>query len=270
MSRLRALSILLVATLAACGGSAVTPTSPATQAAIATGAAPTAAPPTATLAPLVTAHPTPLPGCLRTCVQPNLTSPGAMQAGPYETRYFFGSQLVVTLPDATWSSNEDSTGEFELHRDEHAQLAFWLDIYPIKDPGTTPIPGFDGTAAALLDWLAANPNVKVIERKPAKIGRLSGERIDFGSSPTAKNVDPGCPPFAMPCVGLFGFQQWDGFFGSGGQFKNRLYAADVMWDGTRHAVYAMISTDSAAFFDAIEPAAAAIIEGAGIPVDVQQ
>jgi hypothetical protein len=255
MSRLRALSCLLLATLAACGGSAVTPTSPA---------------PTATLAPLLTAHPTPLPGCLRTCVQPSLASPGALAAGPYETRNFFGSQLVVTLPDATWSSNEDSTGELDLHRDEHAQLAFWLDIYPIKDPTTDPIPGFDGTAAALLDWLATNPNVKVIERKPATIGRLSGERIDFGPSPSAQNVDPGCPQSALPCVGLFGFQQWDGLFSSGGPFKDRLYAADVTWDGTKHAVYAIISTDSAEFFDGIEPAAAAIVEGAGIPVDVGQ
>jgi hypothetical protein len=260
----------LAAILAACGGSAVTPTSPATQAALATGPATAAPAPTATLAPLLTPHPTSLPECLPGCVELNLARPGALAAGSYETRYFFGGQLVVTLPDATWSSKEDSTGEFDLHRDAHAGIEFWLDIYPVKDPSTERIDGYDGTASALMDWVADNPNVKVVDRRPARIGRLAGELIDFERAPKAKNVDPGCPVELQPCVGLFGFGQWDGTFSSGGPFKNRLYAADVSWGGTHHAVYAMLWADDVAFFDMFVPAAAVIVEGAGIPVDVQQ
>jgi hypothetical protein len=260
MRRLAAPSISLVVvaiTIAGCAPSGAA--SPAGPQAAASSA-------TATSAPAITA----LPGCLPGCVTPNIAMPGALPAGPFQTRYFFGGQLIVPIPDGTWLSREDSTGELELHQGngEDRGLEFWLDAYPIIDPGTTPIAGFDGTAKALVDWVAANPNLGIEHRGPGKLGGLSGEVIEFGRASDAKNVDPDCPVELRPCVGLFGFPQWDGFVGEGGPFKVRLYAADARWGDTPHAIYAFIWANDKTIFDSFAPAATKIVEGATMPSGV--
>ena len=266
LSSRRALSIAVIFVLAGCsaaGSATLAPSGAAATSAV------QATEPVATSRP----SPTPLPACLPMCVQPNLRIPGKLSAGDNQSRYFFGGQLVLSLPDGSWQSREDSTGEFELNqgRGDDANVELWLDVYPVIDgPGFPPVPGFDGTAKALVDWIAANPSVQVDHRAPVAVGGLSGEIIDFERSPKAVNVDKNCPIEIQPCVALVRFPQWDGPFDSAGPFKNRLYALDVTWSGATHAFYAMVATSTVPIFDAFAPVAAPIVEGLRLPPDVHQ
>jgi hypothetical protein len=212
---------------------------------------------------------TPIPGCLPGCESPGLTRPGELQAGDYTTRYFFGGHLTVTVPDA-WTSEEDSTGEFKLipAPNNDRRLIFWIDIYPIVDPGTTPLEGFDGRASSLMDWVAANPNLEVINQGTALIGGLEARSLELGRSAKAKNVDPGCPETLKPCVGLFGFPQWEGYYGVGGPFHIRIIGVDATWGGEPHAVYAVIDADNDQAYAGITPTAMKIVEGARLPQGV--
>lgn len=269
MSPHKGLALAMLFVLAGCGSTGSASPLPS-QAAVTTPTmpAPTAAP-TAADQPSAT----PIPGCLPDCVTPNLRVPGSLKAGDNQSRYFFGGQLVVSLPDASWQSREDSTGEFELDNGnfDWTNFELWLDVYPVVDNPTFPkVPGYDGTAKALVDWLAANKNVKVDHRGPVTVGGLSGEVIDFERSPKAVNLDEGCPAEIRPCVNLFRFPQWDGVFGSAGPFKNRLYALDVEWGGAKHAFYAMVATGTVEYFDEFAPIAAPIIEGLRLPPNVHQ
>jgi hypothetical protein len=193
-------------TVAACssGGSAPTAQSGAVASPL-TSAAASALPSTeASSRPESTPAATPLPGCLPLCLPGMLTRPGPLPTGEYKSKYFFGGQLTVTVPDATWSSGEDSTGELKLQPpDSGKTLDFWLDIYPIVDGSGEPVVGFDGTASGLLDWIAANPNISVIHRGPGTLGGLKAEIIDYEASPKAKNVDPGYRLFKR-CVSIRG------------------------------------------------------------------
>jgi hypothetical protein len=213
---------------------------------------------------------TPIPGCLPGCERAGLTRPGVLPAGDYTTRFFFGGHLTVTVPDG-WMSEEDSTGEFKLLpvRSEDRRLVFWIDIYPIVDPGTRPLEGFDGTASWLMDWVAANPNLKVINDGTAPIGGLEARSLELRRSAKAKNVDPDCPAQLSPCVGLFGFPQWDGYYGVGGPFHIRIIALDATWGGKPHAVYAVIDADTDDAYSGIASTSMELIEGARLPEGVR-
>ena len=269
MSTREALSLAAMLFLAGCG-----PTGSASQApAGSAGSTPPTDAPTAAAVATARPSPSPIPGCLPLCVLPNLRMPGRLAAGENKTEYFFGGQFRVTLPDASWNSREDSTGEFELHQSDgdNMNVEFWLDVYPVIDgPGFPPVPDFDGSAKALVDWIAANKNVKVDHRGPATVGGLTGEVLDFERSPKAVNVDPDCPAEIRPCVALVRFPQWDGPFDSAGPFKNRLYALDVTWSGAKHAFYAMVATSTVSMFEAFAPVAAPIIQGVQLPGDVHR
>jgi hypothetical protein len=220
----------LILVVAGCSGAAsTTPVSPASPAPSATHAA--SASPSPTAAPSQVA--TPIPGCLPACVQPNLTRPGDLRAGDYMTKFFFGGQLTVTVPEG-WTSFEDSTGEFGLRpkgREDRAVL-FWIDVYPIVDGTFEPVVGYDGTAKAMVDWIAANPNIEVIDNGTGRLGGLDALRLEFGRAEDAVNVDPDCPTEFRPCVGLLSFPQWDGeFYSQGGPFHLVLIA--VGWGNPR-------------------------------------
>lgn len=241
----------------------VTPGAPVSQ-------APTVA---ATTTPPRTAPPaTPIPGCLPACVTGRLKRPGNLSAGPYTTAFFFGGQLTVTLGEG-WASHEDSTGELALTPRDHegAAVLFWIDIYPIVDPTSKPVPGVARTTDAVLAWTAANPNLKVLKREPTTLGGLRAEALDLGRAAGAADVDPGCPSEFRPCVGLFGYPEWGmEFFSEGGDFHLRLIAATATWGGQTHALYAMIDAMDEQTFQAVAPAAIAIIEGAQLPLGVSQ
>src|SRR6185369_14105961 len=104
---------VLATTLGGCGGSVATSgAAPTLLATTAPTTAPTAAPSVAAV--LTNPPPTLIPGCLPQCWQGRLTRPGAI-SGVYTTKYFFGGQLTLTVPDG-WVSAEDSTGEFAIGR----------------------------------------------------------------------------------------------------------------------------------------------------------
>jgi hypothetical protein len=200
-----------------------------------------------------------------------LDRPGALEAGDYQTRHFFGGLFTVTVPTG-YTGHEDSTGELALQTSHNLGtiLDFWLDVYPIVDPTRTPVDGVEMTADGVLSWIQDNPNVVVISREPSAIGPLAGEALDIGRSPNAVNVAPDCPFDLKPCVGLVDFPQWDGFFGEGGPFHIRFIAADATWGGENHVVWAMINAPSDAAFAQVEPEFMLVIESAQVPPGVTQ
>jgi len=271
MRRIVGLAIvsLLVAACSGSGGGSASPPSPSAASAPSASTAPSASASSVAAAPKPA--PTPIPGCLPGCVTPDLTRPGDLPAGDYTTQHFFGEQLRVTVP-AGWTSFEDSTGEFGLRpaASEAAKVLFWLDVYPIVDGTFEKAEGFDGTAASMLAWIEHDPNVEVIKKSAGKIGDLDATVLEFGRSPDAKNVDEGCPAEIRPCVNLLSFPQWEPeFYGVAGPFHVRMYAADATWGGKPHGVYAVIDADDADAFAALAPAATKMIEGARLPLGVE-
>ncbi len=262
-----AVASLLVAACSSSGGAPSASTATLASTAPGPSIAPTSA------SPAAAARATPIPGCLPGCVTPALDRPGDLDAGDYTTKHWFGEQFTVTVPDG-WTSFEDSTGEFGLQPVGHVddqKLLFWLDIYPVHDDGhATPIDGFDRTAKALVDWTEANPNLKVIDKSTGHIGDIEATTLELGRSPKAKNVDPNCPPDIKPCVDLYGFPQWgEDFYGVAGPFHIKLYAADVVWGGEKHAIYAVIDAATDDLYADLAKAAAPMIEGARLPAGVE-
>jgi len=261
-------SLLVGACSSSTGGSAPTaPPAPSASTAAVTSTAPSLA------AASDKPSPTPIPGCLPGCVNPDLTRPGNLDAGDYTTQNWFGHEFTISVP-AGWTSFEDSTGEFGLQpigNPDIQKLLFWLDVYPIHDDGNaTPIAGFDGTAKSLVAWTEANPNVKVIKKSTDHIGSVDATTLELGRSPEAKNVDPGCPVEILPCVGLYSFPQWTpDFYGVAGPFHVKLYAADAIWGGQKHAIYAVVDAATDDIYADLAPIATKMIEEARLPLGVE-
>ena len=170
-------------------------------------------------------------------------------------------------------SFEDSTGEFGLRPDgrEDRAVLFWIDVYPIVDGTFERVVGYDGTARAMVDWIAANQNIAVIENGTGRLGGLEAMRLEFVRAEDAVNVDPDCPPEGRPCVGLLSFPQWDGgFYSQGGPFHLALIAKDAQWDGETHGVYAMIEAANDDVFGEFGTIATELIESARLPAGVGQ
>jgi hypothetical protein len=272
--QMRRILVLAIASLmvAACSGSGGGSAAPAASASAPAPVAPPSASASTAVNPAIPG-PTPIPGCLPGCVRPDLTRPGDLPTGDYTTQHFFGEQFTVTVP-AGWTSMEDSTGEFGLGpkgSTDERRVLFWLDIYPVHDDGVaTPVAGFDGTAKALVDWVEADPNVKVIKKSTSHFGDLEATTLELGRSPKAVNVDKGCPPEIQPCVGLFGFPQWSpDFYGVAGPFHVKLYAADAMWGGEKHAIYAVVDAATDDDYADFAPLAVPMVEGARLPLGVE-
>jgi hypothetical protein len=256
-------SALLLLACVACAGT----TSTSTPSPVSGTAAPTLAAET----PARTAAPgTPLPACLPRCVTGRLTRPGPL-SGDYHTRYFFGGQLTVTAPDG-WYGYEDSTGELSIGpaRSEDARLELWIDVHVAADARGTRDESVDLTTEAMSAWIAANPNLEILGRKPSTFGGLAGEAFDWTRSAAAENGDPDCPQELRPCVVEFGYPEWDAAFSEGGPFRSRLIVAKAGWSGGQHTLYGMIWAIDADAFAAVEADATAVIEGARLPAGVSQ
>ena len=255
-----ALLVTIVTVLVACSGGGAPPSSQPSSAVVTD----TPAPSIPSVAPSASAASpafTPIPGCLPACVEGAIAQPGDLPTGDYTTRHFFGGQFTVSVPEG-WSSFEDSTGEFALAPKAHegAAVLFWLDVYPAIDPTNEPVLGIDRSVEGRFAWLEANPNVAVSARRQATLGGLAAQAVEFERSQRAKNVDPGCPTASRPCVGLFGFPQWDYNYSQGGPFHLRLTAADAAWGGERHVIYAMTEGADAELYAEIEAQAEAMID----------
>jgi hypothetical protein len=256
--------VTLVATfLAGCAGGAPTsavPVTPSDGVAITPSTSPSRDP-----SPAVT----PIPGCLPECVPGQITNPGDLPKGDYNTRNFFGGQFTVTVP-AGWTSGEDSTGEFSLRPREVEEwgVYFWLDVYPIASPARDRVPGIPNTADGLLDWLAANDSLDILARRPGAIGNLDAEVLDFRVARNAVNADPACAAEHLPCVPLLDFPQWSGLYEVSPLFGLRLVAADATWGGRQHVLIAMIDAIGEERFDELQAMAMPLVEGARLPAGV--
>lgn len=257
----------IVTVVVACSGGGTSPSSPPPSMVVTETPAPSI--PSVPPSPAAGAAVTPIPGCLPACVEGGLVQPGDLPAGDYTTVHFFGGQLTVSVPKG-WSSYEDSTGEFALTPRAHegAAVLFWLDVYPAIDPTNEPVPGIDRSIKDTFGWLEANPNLVISARGQATLGGLAAQTLEFERSAEATNVDPGCPAAGRPCVGLFGFPQWEFNYSQGGPFHLRLTAADAAWGGERHVIYAMTQGGDAELYAEIESQAEAMIASARLPLGV--
>jgi len=187
--------------------------------------------------------PDPIEGCVPQCNTPGLVAPGPVPTGPYETQWFFGGEMVVSL-DEEWSIGEDSTGEFALSPRALPSdvVLFWEDVYPVEDGRRAA--GTPMTADGELNWMKNDPRLVVSHPHPGRIGDLPATVVDVSVSDRAKNDDPACP--TPVCVLFLGFPQWDGTFGITDQQTPRLYLSDVTYGDQQHLFVAVIYADLAA------------------------
>lgn len=212
--------------------------------------------------------PTQIPGCLPKCWFGQLTRPGPL-SGEYETKYFFGGQMTVTVPDG-WFGYEDSTGELSIGPagSEDARVEFWIDVYAVKDGNGTPDDSVARTADAIIPWFLDKPIIEVVKREPTTFGGLPAEAIEYRRNDKAKNEVPDCPAEIQPCSAEFGYPEWDGSFGEGSPFHSRLVYANAMWGGERHSVYAMFWAWGT-FYDQHIEQATGMIDSATLPDGVE-
>jgi hypothetical protein len=191
-----------------------------------------------------------LDGCMPACKDGNLIVPGDLPEGEYDTVWFFGGELRLTL-DAGWTSREDSTGEFvvsPIYAPDVNDILFWEDVYPVEPPGgadtwhsfdkVEPIKGVPSTAAGLLDWMTSSPQLEVSKPTAGAIGDLPAMVVDVSVADDAVDDDPkNCPVRA--CVNFLGFPQWDGAWGIAGG-PVRFYLSDVTYGGRDHLFVAAI------------------------------
>lgn len=188
-------------------------------------------------------------GCVPVCNAPGIVAPGATPEGPYETQWFFGGEMVVSL-DEEWFINEDSTGELALSPRAFPSdsVLFWEDVYPVEDG--QPVEGVPMTAEGLLEWMRNDPRLVVSDEHRGHVGDVPATVVDVSVADGAKNDDPmGCP---TPVCALFlGFPQWDGAFGITDQQTPRFYLSDVTYGGEQHlfvaAIYADMPADTSVF-----------------------
>ncbi len=171
-------------------------------------AACSSAPPTASSASARPSTPSPsaLPQLPQGCEQ---QTPCTFKAG----RYRLGTgtvleRLVLTLPEAGWTSTENHPGELDLYppgkTDEH--LLLWVDMVAVqstgKGHGLTTLTDVGRSPAALLAWLDGNPDLTV---RPLADRSFAGIRLQGRSvtpSATARYDDAGCPSNPR-CADLF-------------------------------------------------------------------
>jgi hypothetical protein len=183
----------------------------------------------------------PIRGCVPSCNTPGLTRPGPLPLGPYETQWFFGGEMVITL-DEPCSSHEDSTGEFVLTLDATPEngVYFWEDVYPVENEER--VPGVPMTVDGFLDWLRQTPRLDVSAARPGTIGSdLPATVVDVTVSKDATNEDVACP--SATCVLWLGFPQWEGSWGIAVPQAQRFYLSDVTYGGKTHLFVAVVYPD---------------------------
>jgi hypothetical protein len=185
--------------------------------------------------------------------RPALARPGPLPAGTYTTRNFYPGGMTITVND-TWSSHEDSTGEFALDlmsSPDGDSIVFWLDMTPLTWDGKQ-VRGVANTPDAITDWIHGLSWLKVSPAKKTTIGRdhVPALMMDIAISDDAPNGDPGCPTRA--CANLFTFPQFDEPYAMSSDMKTRLYLAQI-GDGP-HMLYIMLNViDATAFAPLAQP-----------------
>ncbi len=206
-----------------------------------------------------------LDGCVPSCIK-GLARPGNLPAGEYQTRYFFGGRMRVTL-DGDWTSGEDSTGEFTIAPSgSNNAIFFWEDVYPLENGAR--VNGVPMTAAGLLDWLSKSPRLTTTSPVTGSIGAsIPATIVDVSIANGAHNEDPGCVGVYDACILFLGFPQWDAPWGIAGNQVQRLYLADVSYGGVTHLFVAVIYPDDSADMENFRAIAEPLIASVRVPVD---
>jgi basic membrane lipoprotein Med (substrate-binding protein (PBP1-ABC) superfamily)/DNA-binding SARP family transcriptional activator len=210
-----------------------------------------------------------VPGCIPACRSGRLVHPGPVPPGPYTTVNFFAGALTVTV-DEGWEIGEDSTGWFDLLHADGTHIAVWLDVYPVKGCKAPECPlseygarvtevGPD--AAALSEWLQANPNLTVVKNEGLVVDGIPFESFDVAVAADGINDDPGCP--AKPCVSIFGFPEWLFPAALAMTSHQRLYLADVEYGGQKHLM--VIATDGPGNTEAVAEQTEPVLNTLQIP-----
>jgi hypothetical protein len=194
--------------------------------------------------------PDPIQGCVPSCNTPGISIPGPLSAGPYETQWFFGGEMVITLAEP-WSSHEDSTGEFALTLDATPEngVYFWEDVYPVEDEER--VHGVPMTVDGLLDWIHEDPRLDASAPQRGRIGHLPATVVDVTVSKGAANEDPNCPSSA--CVLWLGFPQWEGSWGIAVPQVQRFFLSDAAYGGKTHLFVVVIYPDDPADMETFLP-----------------
>lgn len=207
------------------------------------------------------AEPDEIDGCIPACGPTGIIEPGRLSPGEYETGWFFGGEMRLTV-DAGWTSPEDSTGEFSVasHQD---RILFWVDTYPVEDGRRVRVPM---TAAGLLRGLRSSTQLDVSGSSEGSIGALPATVVDIRVAADAVNDERDNPWCRVRTCALFlGFPQWDGVFGIAGTEVQRFYLSDVTYGGVDHLFVAVISPDGSTDMGVFAPRAERVIATVRVP-----
>ena len=207
--------------------------------------------------------PDPIRGCVPSCNTPGLTRPGPLSAGPYETQWFFGGEMVIT-PAESWSVHEDSTGEFalELGSTPWNAVYFWEDVYPLENDER--VHGVPMTVGGLLDWIREDPRLEATAPHRGRIGDLPATVVDVSvSEGTANEGGADCP--VDVCIGWLGFPQWEGPWGIAIPQVQRVYLSEVAYGGKTHLFVALIYPDNPADMETFSPHAEDLLATVQVP-----
>jgi hypothetical protein len=219
-----------------------------------------------------------LQGCIPACAHPEITEPGDLPRGEYQTVWFFGGEMRLMV-EAGWTSREDSTSEFvvsPLSAPDNNDVLFWEDVYPVEPPDGTwnfdtvkrikmkRIGGVPLTAGGLLDWMRSSPNLELSSPTHGAIGELPATVVDVRVADDAVNDDPNCPVRA--CFNFLGFPQWVGPWGIAGG-PVRFYLSDVTYGGADHLFVAAIYPEDPADMQTLGRAGERLIDTVRVPAE---
>jgi hypothetical protein len=128
-----------------------------------------------------------------------------LEPGEYTTMTA-GVPITFTMPEGWAMENIDQLGAAwipaELQETGYISIARW-EGQVFEDPCMTqPAVDIEQTATALIDWLAANPNVEATPVESATVGGVDGQRVVIVPNVPAECVDPPWLALvALPVVG---------------------------------------------------------------------
>ncbi len=177
----------------------------------------------------------------------------------YHTRAFRPG-MSLSVPDAGWENISDEGGILQLLPIQSPGDAIAVFHGPrAVDPSGTLVPGIDGSAQALADWLGSHDQLDVTPAQPVTIGGLSGLVMDIRISPDATARDPGCPVRA--CFAYFKGKDtaprptWEWDWGSAGTEVQRLY----LLSGKDYVLAIFVDSLDGATFESMTAAADKIL-----------
>lgn len=147
--------------------------------------------------------------------------------------------LRMYIPDG-WNSTEQDAGEFNLGDPKipDSGLLFWRDMIPVTRDGER-LTNVPSTAAAVTEWLRADPDLVVSQPERMTIGKgLPMTTFVVEVAEGAENHDPECARMAAKSVVCFPILTDPGHWGDSwwiaSLHSERFYLADIGPAAHRH------------------------------------